>query len=151
MEIADIINPHQVIAALRVGDKASLIKELARRAAAELGLEPQAIIGALEGREQMGSTGMGSGIALPHARIEKLNRFFGLFARLERPIDFAAIDGKPVDLVVLLLIPPGAGSEHLSALACIARRLRDGAAAKQLRTAETASDLYSVLTGSPGR
>jgi nitrogen PTS system EIIA component len=116
MRIADLITPAQVLAAVRVQDKPQLLAELARRASAATGIDAPAIFTALQTREELGSTGLGQGFALPHARINGLTAFFGLFARLARPIDFQAIDGEPVDLVFLLLIPPDANAEHVAAL-----------------------------------
>jgi nitrogen PTS system EIIA component len=147
VNITDLITPDTVIAALRVGDKPQLLRELSQRAAKLLAIDTQAILDALQAREALGSTGVGQGIAVPHARIAGLHHFFGLFARLERPIDFTAIDERPVDLVFLLLIPDQAGSDHLAALACVSRRLRDREAAAQLRAAKTESEIYNILTG----
>jgi nitrogen PTS system EIIA component len=108
MNMSDIIGPQQVLAKVRASDKAQLLHELARRAAQALGLDIRAILDPLLAREQLGSTGVGSGIALPHAKVTGLDRLYGLFARLERPIDFASVDERPVDLVFLLLTPPAA-------------------------------------------
>ena len=146
MNITDLIAPDRVIAALRVASKPQLLRELSQRAAALLAIDTPAILDALQAREALGSTGVGQGIAVPHARIAGLPDFFGLFARLERPIDFTAIDQRPVDLVFLLLIPDQAGNDHLAALACVSRRLRDRAAAAQLRAAKTDAELYAILT-----
>ena len=147
MNITELIVPDTVIPALRVGDKPQLLRELSQRAAKLLAIDTHAILDALQTREALGSTGVGQGIAVPHARIAGLDHFFGLFARLERPIDFTAIDERPVDLVFLLLIPDQAGSDHLAALACVSRRLRDREAAAQLRAAKTESEIYNILTG----
>ncbi len=149
MEIADIIGPDQVLIDLRAGNKLAALKELARRAGAGTALTGDAIYAALIARENMGSTGVGQGIAVPHARVEGLKRPFALFARLERPIDFESIDGRPVDLVFLLLTPSEAGSDHLAALACVSRRVRDGAVAQKLREAVDARGLYNQLMASP--
>src|SRR5471030_764366 len=135
MEIADFLKPGDVVASVKATDKAKLLRDLAGRAALAAKLGAPTVLDALQMREGLGSTGLGHGIALPHARIEGLRHLFGLFARLERPIDFAAIDDEPVDLVFLLLIPPGAGPEHLAALAAISRRLRDKDVLRQLRSA----------------
>src|SRR6185312_1617615 len=99
-------------------------------------------------REQLGSTGLGKGFALPHARVAGLDRCFGLFARLARPIDFQAIDERPVDLVFLLLIPQDAESEHIAALAAISRRMRDAGLLDRARKAEKANALYRLIVGS---
>jgi len=125
MDLADLIEPNRVIFAARASNKEQLLQDLASRAAALLNLDAQSIFNALQVREELGSTGLGNGFALPHARIEGLDRLFGMFARLNRPVHFDSIDGKPVDLVFLLLIPPTTGSEHLGALAAVSRHLRD--------------------------
>jgi PTS system nitrogen regulatory IIA component len=148
MDINDIITSAQAVTDLRASDKAQLLQELARRAARALSLDTDAILGPLLDRERLGSTGVGSGIALPHAKIPGLNRPFGLFARLERPIDFASVDERPVDLVFLLLTPAKANSnDHLAALACVSRRLRQGNVADALRKAAGSDALYRTLAG----
>jgi PTS system nitrogen regulatory IIA component len=134
-----------VVYAGRASNKKQLLQDLASRAATLLNLDAQMICNALQAREELGSTGLGNGFALPHARIEGLDRLFGMFTRLNRPVHFDAIDGKPVDLVFLLLIPPAAGSEHLAALASISRYLRDNEFAAKLRKAPSASALCSLL------
>ena len=146
MDIADLITPQCVVATLRAGDKSQLLRELSERAAKVLAIDTQSILDALRSREMLGSTGVGHGIALPHARVPGLERFFGLFARLERPINFDAIDDRPIDLVFLLLIPEKAGDDHLAALACVSRRLRDREVADGLRAAKTGAELYDFLT-----
>jgi PTS system nitrogen regulatory IIA component len=146
VKIADLIVPDRVIVPMHVSDKAQLLRELSRRTARLLPIDPQAIVDALQAREVLGSTGIGHGIAVPHARMKGLQQMFGLFARLERPIDFDAIDGQPVDLVFLLLVPDRAGNEHLAALAAVARQLRDRKVAAQLRAVATRGELYDALT-----
>ena len=146
MNIADLIAPDRVVVPLRVSDKAQLLHELSHRAARLLAIDPQVILDALQTREALGSTGVGQGIALPHARIPGLPQTFGLFARLERPIDFDAIDEQPADLVFLLLMPDRAGNENIAALAAVARRLRDRNLAAQLRRVATCSEAYDALT-----
>ena len=121
MDLADLIEPDRVVFAARATNKQQLLQDLASRAATLLNLDAQTIFTALQAREELGSTGLGDGFALPHARIEGLDRLFGMFMRLNRPIHFDSIDGNPVDLVFLLLIPPAAGSEHLAALASISQ------------------------------
>ena len=146
MKLSELIGPDRVIVDLRVNDKAHLLGELARQAATRTGLESGAVLSALAAREALGSTGLGRGFALPHARVAGVDRLFGLFVRLSRPLDFEAIDGKPVDLVFLLLIPIGAGNEHVAALAAIAREMRDEAVVKQVRKAANATALYQHLS-----
>lgn len=146
MDINELILPGQVLADLKAADKAQVLREIGRRAAAALGLDARTVVDALAAREDMGSTGIGLGIAIPHARLSGITRPLGLFARLARPVDFAAIDGKPVDLVFLLLTPAAGSTDHLAALACVARRLRDPAVAGALRNGD-AEGLYQCLTG----
>jgi PTS system nitrogen regulatory IIA component len=145
MTLAELLPEDHVIPALRVADKAALLAELGRRAAAVTGLEAAEVTASLAAREALGSTGTGNGIAVPHARLDGLSGLAGLFVRLERPIDFAAIDGKPVDLVFLLLSPAQGPAAHLAALAAMSRRLRDGAVAAGLRRGRTAASLRRLL------
>jgi nitrogen PTS system EIIA component len=147
MTIGDLIGPEQVAVGLRVADKAQLLGELARRAAAALGLEQPALLRALLAREQLGSTGLGRGFALPHARLPGLKRIYAFLARLGRPIDFDSVDEKPVDVVVLLLTPESAASQHLATLAALSRPFRDDTFAQQVRKAADATALHRVLAG----
>jgi PTS system nitrogen regulatory IIA component len=147
MKMSDFIAPENVLVRLQVKDKPQLLTELSRRAAAPLLMDVRTILGALTAREELGSTGIGDGVAIPHARLEGLRTLFGLFAHLERPIDFAAIDDKPVDLVFLLLSPTGADSDHLAALASVSRRLRDRSLAERLRATHNPGALYDLLSG----
>ena len=148
MEIAEILTQDRVIPSLRVSDKTQLLQELARRAAASLNIPQKTILDALETRESLGSTGLGHAFALPHARIEGLDQFFGLFARLARPIAYDAVDDNPVDLVFLLLIPSSTTANYVSILAAISRRIRDQGLAQSLRKTENAAALHALLTGS---
>ncbi len=145
IDLADLIEPNRVIFAARASNKEQLLQDLASRAATLLHLDAQTIFNALQLREELGSTGLGNGFALPHARIEGLDRLFGMFARLNRPVHFDSIDGKSVDLVFLLLLPPTAGTEHLAALACVSRYLHDKEFAARLRKAPSAAALCSLL------
>jgi PTS system nitrogen regulatory IIA component len=145
MNLSDLIEPSHVIVGLRIGDKAQLLAELARQAARRLAIESRDILAAIASRERLGSTGLGNGFALPHARVDGVERLFGLFIRLARPIDFEAIDGQPVDLVFLLLIPPGSGNDHVAALAAVARTMRDKNTVQSIRAATTAAALYRRL------
>jgi nitrogen PTS system EIIA component len=147
MNIADLISPDRVFFGLKAADKSRLLAELSRRAASAAGLPPQDIQRALEAREALGSTGVGAGVAIPHARFPGIDRFIGLFARLERRVDFYAVDDQPVDLVFLLLVPTDAAGEHLKALACVSRRLRAPDGAAGLRRATDAEELYAALVG----
>jgi nitrogen PTS system EIIA component len=148
MTIADLIAPERVLVGLRVADKGQLLRELSDRAGATLGLEPRIIIQALHTRENLGSTGMGKGFALPHARIEQLHGRFVCFVRLARPIEFSAIDNRPVDLVVLLLTPANGGNEHLAVLSALSRPLRDQDLLQRLRDASNAQEVHQLLASS---
>src|SRR5438105_8196302 len=145
MPLTDLVAPNAVLAALKVSSKKQLLHELAAKAAELCGESERAILEVLQQRERLGSTGVGNGIAIPHGKLPKLNKLFGLFVRLERPIDFEALDGQPVDLIFLLLAPEAAGADHLKALARVARLLRDGDIARKLRESHDADALYSVL------
>ena len=148
MPLIDIVTQNAVVPALKVNGKKQAIQELAARAAALSGQNERVIFDTLMQREKLGSTGIGHGIAIPHGKLPKLEKLFGLFARLDRPIDFESLDGQPVDLVFLLLAPEGAGADHLKALARVSRLLRDSSMCEKLRGAETADGLYMVLTQS---
>jgi PTS system nitrogen regulatory IIA component len=147
MTVDELLAPSDVLVGLRAATKNALLEDLARRAAAALGMGLDAIFPALARRENLGSTGIGDGIALPHARLEAISRPYGILARLREPIDFDAVDDNRVDLVFLLLLPAPDRHEPLNALACVARRLRDPETAAALRGARDASALYAAVTG----
>ena len=149
MALTDLLSPDAIFSALRVNGKKQALQEMSERAAQVSGLAAREIFDALLQRERLGSTGVGDGIAIPHGKLAKCDRIFGIFARLERAIDFEALDGLPVDLIFLLIAPESAGADHLKALAGIARVLRDPAIAAQLRATRDASALYSLLTLTP--
>jgi PTS system nitrogen regulatory IIA component len=149
MPVPDLLTPDAVIPALKAGNKKQALQELATKAAELTGQNERTILEVLTQRERLGSTAVGSGIAIPHGKLQKLDTLFGLFARLARPIDFEALDGQPVDLIFLLLAPEGAGADHLKALARVARLLREPDTAGKLRDSEDAAALYAVLTMPP--
>lgn len=152
MEISDLLTVDRVLLGLRVRDKDHLLRTLAERAKALGAAVPAGlIVGALRRREALGSTGLGRGFALPHASIDGLPDYFGLFVRLAQPIEFDAIDREPVDLVFLLLAPVAAGSAHVSALAAISRALRDIDRLVILRSAPSSCQVMSILTARTGR
>jgi PTS system nitrogen regulatory IIA component len=146
MEIADLIAPKSVLAQLRVSSKKQALQELAKRAAAMTGINDRAIYDVLVERERLGTTGIGNGIAIPHGKLRGLARLSGIFARLERPIPFEAIDDQPVDLIFVLLAPEDAGADHLKALARVSRLLRDRMMCEKLRGTDNADALYALLT-----
>ena len=149
MQITDFLSPDDTLCDVRAADKGRLLRDLTGRAANALRLDPAALADAIAQRERLGSTGMGDGIAIPHARIAGLSKPFGLLARLRRAIDFAAIDGEPVDIVFLLLLPSAAHGEQLTALASVARRLRDTQVTADLRDAADGAALYRAIVAEP--
>jgi len=146
MLLSNFIAPDSVVPLLRAKTKKQLLQELSARAAPLTGLPERDIFEVLLQRERLGSTGLGQGIAIPHAKLQGLKRIVGVFARLAEPIDFDAVDGQQVDIVFLLLAPSGAGADHLTALARISRLLREGNAVEKLRASKDAAALYAVLT-----
>lgn len=146
MEIADLIGPTSVIADLRATSKKQALQELAERAAQITGLHERQIFDVLLERERLGTTGVGNGIAIPHGKLAGLKKLHGVFARLSTPIDFEAIDERPVDLIFLLLAPETAGADHLKALARVSRLLRDQSICEKLRKTDSADALYILLT-----
>jgi PTS system nitrogen regulatory IIA component len=146
MEIADIVTKGAVIPGLKVTSKKQLLQELAARAAQEYGLAPRRVIEGLMAREQLGATAMGDGVAIPHARVPGLTSIVGVFARLERPVEFDAADGQPVDLVFMLLAPEESGADHLRALARVSRLLRNAATREKLRATVKGPALHALVT-----
>ena len=146
MEIRDLIVPQGVVAKLHVTSKKQALQELAKRAADLTGQPERSIFEVLIERERLGTTGVGNGIAIPHGKLPGLDRLYALFARLDKPIDFDAIDEQPVDLICLLLAPETAGADHLKALARVSRLLRDGAICEKLRGTDKSEALYALLT-----
>jgi nitrogen PTS system EIIA component len=147
MDIADFLTPDRIVLDLRPRDKSQLMAEIARGFVRSVPtLRPDVVAAALLAREELGSTGLGGGFALPHARIEGLPDYLGMLVRLAKPIDFEAIDGKPVRLVFALLIPSATATPHVAALAAISRRFRDPELAAKVREAETPALAYSFLT-----
>lgn len=146
MPLADLLAPDAVFPSLRASSKKQALQELAQNASVLVGRDQREIFDTLLQRERLGSTGVGGGIAIPHGKLPKLGQLFGAFARLEKPIDFEALDGEPVDLVFLLLAPEAAGADHLKALARVARMLRDPSVAEKLRATRDASLIHALLT-----
>lgn len=149
MEITDLITPAAVIPNLRAGSKKQALQDLAKKAAEITGLHERAIFDVLLERERLGTTGVGNGIAIPHGKLPAMEKLYGLFARLEKPIAFESIDEQPVDLIFLLLAPETAGADHLKALARVSRLLRDKGVCEKLRGTDNADALYALLTESP--
>ncbi|WP_334176611.1 PTS IIA-like nitrogen regulatory protein PtsN [Pseudoxanthobacter sp.] len=146
MDLSDLLTVEAILPSLKVSSKKQAVQELSERAAALTGLPARAIFETLLQRERLGSTGVGHGVAIPHGKLPGLPRICGLFARLDKAIDFEALDEEPVDLIFLLLAPEGAGADHLKALARIARVLRDSDTAAKLRATADPAALYALLT-----
>jgi PTS system nitrogen regulatory IIA component len=146
MELSDILAEESVFYFTGIKTKAELLERLSAEAGRLLNRDPQTIFETLSMRESLGSTGLGSGIAIPHGKLPGLTRVSALFARLESPIEFDAVDDQPVDLVMVLLAPQGAGAEHLKALSRVARLLRGEACVDDLRRADDPARMYEILT-----
>ena len=146
MEMVELLVQDGVVANLKASSKKQALQELSQQAASLTGLHERMIFDVLLQREKLGTTGIGRGIAIPHGKMQELERLHGLFARLPKPIDFDAIDEQPVDLIFLLLAPESAGADHLTALARISRLLRDEAVCEKLRGADDPEALFALLT-----
>lgn len=149
MELSSIIKPEAVKLVSMVSSKKRLLQDLGELAHASYGIKGGDVVDALLERESLGPTGVGHGVALPHARLTQVNEVVGCFIRLEKPIDFDSVDRLPVDLVFALLAPANAGVEHLKALAAISRTMRDPAVCQKLRSNTEAATLHAVLTEAP--
>jgi PTS system nitrogen regulatory IIA component len=147
MTFTDILAPEGVIVDLKVASKKQAFQELAKVAANLTGLEARAVFDAILERERLGSTGVGHGVAIPHARLPGLSKITGIFARLAQPIDFDAVDERPTDLVFMLLAPEGAGADHLKALARVSRAMRREELRDRLRAAPGADAVQALLSG----
>jgi PTS system nitrogen regulatory IIA component len=145
MKIPDLLSPADVMIDVRAPNKSGLLRELAAKAASSLKLHVDQVAPLLLKREDLGSTGIGRGVAIPHARLAELDRPFGLLAKLKQPIEFDAIDGQAVDIVFVLLLPAAAENGQLGALALVARTLRPSEVLIGLRRAKTVSEIYSAV------
>lgn len=150
IDLVELLSGDRVLLDLRGASKRQVLQALANAAAEVTGLDPDRILEALQEREKLGTTGLGEGIAIPHAKIDELPALVGFFARLARPVDFDALDDEPVDLVFLLLAPEEAGADHLKALARIARILRDPELCAALRREEDPDKVLALLLGRTG-
>jgi nitrogen PTS system EIIA component len=146
MPLENLLVPEAILPSLRVNGKKQALQELSEKAAEVSGLPAREVFDAWMQREKLNSTGLGDGIAIPHGKLLNVPRIFGIFARLERPIDFEALDGQPVDLLFGLIAPENAGADHLKALAVIARLLRNPATLAKIRATREAPALYAILT-----
>jgi len=149
MQISDLLSPEGVLPSLKVKDKKQLLQQLADKAS-QITRVPQArILETLIERERLGTTGVGQGIAIPHGRLAEIKKITGIFAKLETPIEYEAVDNQPVELVFMLLAPEGAGADHLKALARVSRLLRNQTACDKLRKTASSEALYAILTEPP--
>ncbi len=146
MQISDLLSRENVLFNARISNKKELLETLGLAASRHVQIPAQEIVSELLKREAFGSTGMGDGVAIPHARFASLEKPVGVLAKLRQPIDFEAVDGQPVDLVFLLLLPVNSQPEGLSSLACVARKLRVREEANALRHAQSADDLFALVT-----
>lgn len=152
MELAELVPPQAVLPSVKASGAKQALQEIGRRAADVFGLDCRVVTDGLLAREKLGSTAMGAGVAIPHARIAGLDRIVGLFARLDRPVDFEAADGQGVDLLFVLLAPEEAGADHLRALARVSRLLRSEQTRQKLRASDGSDALHALLTEvSPSR
>ena len=151
MHLSDFLDFDGIKTGLPGGNKKALLQQLANLSGQRLELDSAAILSSLTEREQLGSTGFGQGVAIPHGKVDGLKQIYCLFARLSEPLDYKAIDGKAVDLIFLLLSPPNAGAEHLKALAAISRVTRNAATLEKMRGARTRDALAAVLMGADER
>jgi PTS system nitrogen regulatory IIA component len=147
MNISDFLAPQSVLIDSRAKQKGALLRDLAQIASSALGLSADVISSELLKREELGSTGVGGGVALPHARMQDVKQPFGILAKLRHPLDFDAIDGQPIDIAFLVLLPSPAESSHLVALALVARKLKAPETLIRLRGAKSASELYTTVVG----
>jgi PTS system nitrogen regulatory IIA component len=149
MDRSELVQVPAIIPALKASSKKQLLQLLAERASAMTSIPEREIFDTILQRERLGSTGVGNGIAIPHGKLPGIKQITGVFARLEAPVDFEALDDQPVDLVFLLLAPEGAGADHLKALSRIARVLRDPEIVSKIRGTRDANAIHALLGPSP--
>ncbi|MBX3577635.1 MAG: PTS IIA-like nitrogen regulatory protein PtsN [Rhizobiaceae bacterium] len=149
MDLSDLIDVPAIMPALKANSKKQLLQLLSEKAASITGLPEREVFDTILQRERLGSTGVGNGIAIPHGKLAGVSRITGVFARLETPVDFEALDDQPVDLVFLLLAPEGAGADHLKALSRIARVLRDADTVQKIRGTKDAAAIHAFLAQTP--
>ena len=151
MQLSQFLDFEAIRVDLTASNKRQLLHQLAQLAGARLAIDPATIADAIAEREQLGSTGFGGGVAIPHGKLESLERVYALVARLATPVDYKSIDHAPVDLVFLLLSPPNAGADHLKALAAVSRLVRHEPTVEKLRGARSRDALAAVLLGAEER
>ncbi len=148
MSLSDLISADAILPKLKAASKKQALQEMSEVAAKLTGMPERQIFEVLLERERLGTTGVGQGIAIPHGKLAKLNHIYGVFARLEQPVDFDSLDERPVDLIFLLLAPESAGADHLKALAKVSRLLRDRKVCEKLRSTDSIDAIYALLTES---
>jgi PTS system nitrogen regulatory IIA component len=146
MELADILDEDCVLIGTGLKSKRDVLKRLAEAVAQKTGQGAQEIFEALDDRESLGSTGLGNGIAIPHGKFAPLKGVIAVFLKLDQPVDFEAVDDQPVDIIVMLLAPMGAGADHLKALAKVARVLRTESVLDAVRRSNDPKKIYATLT-----
>ena len=151
MQLSEFLDFEAIRVDLAAGNKRQLLNQLAQIAAARLSIDPSAIADSIAERERLGSTGFGGGVAIPHGKLDGLDRVYALVTRLAAPIDYKAVDGQPVDLVFLLMSPPDAGAEHLKSLAAVSRLVRHAGIVEKLRGARSRDAMAAVLIGAEER
>ena len=149
MDLSDLIEVPAIMPALKANSKKQLLQLLSEKASTMTGIPEREVFDIILQRERLGSTGVGNGIAIPHGKLAGVKRITGVFARLDQPVDFEALDDQPVDLVFLLLAPEGAGADHLKALSRIARLLRDTDTVAKIRGTKDAAAIHAFLSSAP--
>jgi len=145
MNIADFLSPSDVVVGVACADKNQVLRELAERSAVALRIPAALILTGLSNRENLGSTGTGGGVAIPHARVDFVTKPYGLLMRLKRPVDFESMDGKPVDLVFMVLLPSKSAGDQLGVLASVSRTLRSSGIVRKMRDAATPAELSRIV------
>ena len=145
MELSKLLLPEAIIADAKAGSKKRVLQDAAHLAAELYGVPEAKLLSALQARELLGPTGMGHGVAIPHARLSEIEKVAGVFMRLETPVDFGAVDRQPVDLVFVLFAPEGAVTDHLKSLARVSRTLRNHETCQKLRSTRDAAAISSIL------
>lgn len=146
VRVSELAGPEAIIPNLKVTSKKQALQELSAFAAKLTGMDEREIFDVLLQRERLGTTGVGSGVAIPHGKMPGLAKIYGIFARLDKPVDFDSLDEQPVDLLFVLLVPEGAGADHLKALARISRMLRNQDVCEKLRGSDNADAIYALLS-----
>jgi len=146
MELSRILSAEAVVAQFKASSKKRLLQEIAQIAETVYGLPSGDTFAAIQERELLGPTGMGNGVAIPHARLSHIDGVKGVFMHLEKPVDYESVDHQPVDLIFALFAPEGSGADHLKALAQVSRTLRDPEICAKLRSSDDPNALFAILT-----